>query len=383
MNVHPGAILSGLVFVLLIGWLIWRWSRRSEDPPGVLVIKLAVSGVLLAVAVFCIARIHPLIGVPLGAACGIVIGVLWGRNIGAWVARPLAGLYDGGDEAPEPRPFYAIAEAHRKQARYAEAIAEIDRQLEGFPGDLQGLLMLAEIRARHLGDWAGARNAIDELFSDESLPVATRAKALQALADWHLDFANDAENARECLQCIIDAFPSSPEANDAAQRLAHLGDNAWRLNRHAPAALKITPLVRSSEWSAPLPSAPPPQDPEAEAEELRRQLMAHPNDADARERLAMIYAEGLGRMDWAIGELEQLLAQAHHPPRAQARWLHLIADLNIRQAGDESAARTSLQRVIQLFPNTALAANAQSRLDHLKLELRAVRTASRLKPWSG
>src|SRR5690606_15662777 len=133
----------------------------------------------------------------------------------------------------------------------------------------------------------------------------------------------------------------------------------------------------------PLPPPPPGEDPQAAAEELRRQLAAYPNDAEARERLATIYAESFGRADWAIGELEQVLAQTHHAPKAQARWLHLIADLSIRKAGDEAAARVALQRVIERFPNTALAANAQSRLEHLKLELRALRTASRLKPWSG
>src|SRR5262245_9528406 len=118
---HPGAILSVLAFGGLIGWIVWRWSRRSEGPPCAVLTKLLILGVLLSAAVWSILHIHPLMGVPIGALCGIIAGGLWGRNIGAALARPLASLYDGGDEATEPKPFYAIAEAHRKQARYDAA----------------------------------------------------------------------------------------------------------------------------------------------------------------------------------------------------------------------------------------------------------------------
>jgi hypothetical protein len=61
-----------------------------------------------------------------------------------------------------------------------------------------------------------------------------------------------------------------------------------------------------------------------------------------------------------------------------ARWLNLLADVHLRCAGDEHAARTALSRIIHAFPGSALAANAQSRMDHLKLELRAKRPSQRL-----
>jgi hypothetical protein len=123
---------------------------------------------------------------------------------------------------------------------------------------------------------------------------------------------------------------------------------------------------------------PPERDPEAEADALRRHLITHPQDHEARERLALIYADDLGHRRWAVSEIETLLAQPHAPPKSVARWLHLLADVHIRNAGDEDGARAALARIIQSFPGTALAANAQSRLDHLKLELRARSTTSRL-----
>ncbi len=371
LSFHPGAVLSVLVFGGLIAWVLWNWSRRSVDAPPVLGLKLALSIGLLGAATWCILGFHPIIGVPLGAACGIVLGILWGKNIGNALARPLSDLYDGGQEEMKPKPFYAIAEAHRKQARYDLAIQVIEEQLDRFPGDPQGLLMLAEIRARNLGDWSGAAVAIDQVASQVELTVGARAKALQALADWHLDLRQDAAGAREIFQRIIDEFPGTAESNEAAQRIAHTGDGAWRREMRAPSVLHLPKAddrlgLRLGE----APPPPPEPDPAVEAQELCTHLSAHPLDTEARERLALIYADRLGRLDWAKGELEKLLAQPNHPAKSVARWLNVLADLHIRVAGDEAGARTALERVGALFPGTALEAKARSRLDHLKLELR-------------
>ncbi len=375
-----GALLSLLSFGLLFGWILWRWSQRSEDPPAILIPKVVVSVVLFGVAGWCILRIHPLLGVPLGAVCGIIIGVLWGRNIGSAIANPLASLYDGGGEAPEPTPFYAIAIAHRKQARYAQAIEVIEQQLERFPGDVQGLLLLAEIRGRNLGDWAGAAAAIEAIVCQHDLPVAPRAKALQALADWNLDFAANPQAAHELLQRIQDLFPGTSEAQEAAQRQAHLGDAAWRETRTAPARLHIVPGdPHLGLKGGSLPEPPPEADPESEATALCRHLAEYPLDAEARENLAVLYADRMGRLDWAVAELEKLLAQSNEAPKRVARRLHLLADLQVRCAGDEAAARNALRRIVDALPNTAHAANAQSRLEHLKLEMRVRQPARHLK----
>lgn len=373
ISVHPGAVLSVLSFGLLLGWIFWRWSRKSEDPPAILAIKLILSSILLGAAVYAILRLTPFLGVPLGAVCGILIGILWGRNIGAAIASPLSSLYDGGDEEVELKPFYAIAHAHRKQARYAEAIAEIEKQLDRFPGDVEGLLLLADIRSRHLQDWEGAEAAIELVAGNAALPVVTRAKALQALADAYADYAHDLPRARAVLGWIQERFPGTPEATEAAQRLAHSGGDAWMKERLAPGRLRVTAAdprlgLRDRRVEVPAEDA---GDPQMEVEVLQRHLVAHPLDTEARERLAGLYAEALGRLDWAVGEIEKLLAQPHHPPKLQARWLHLLADFQVRCAGDDAAARVALEEVTRRFPGTALAEQAKSRIEHLRLELRA------------
>lgn len=376
---HPGAALSALSFALLFGWLFWRWSRKSEDPPLVLGVKVGVSVVLVLGAGWCMLSVHPILGVPLAAAAGVIVGILWGRNIGGAIAKPFSSLYDGGDEEPELRPFYAIAEAHRKQGRFDQAIEAIEEQLGRFPEDPQGWLMLAEIRCRNLGDWEGAEAAVLEVSGNASLPVATRAKALQALSDWHLDLGRNLPEAERLLGQIQELFPGTPEAAEAAQRVAHLGDPNWRKERGSPSPIRVKAADPRLGLRTGPPAPEPVRDPMIEVERWQRQLAEHPQDTEARESLALLYAEDLGRLDWAVAELEKLVALPSQPPKQVSRWLHLIADIQVRRAGDEAAARATLQRVIRLFPESALAAKAQSRLEYLKLEIRGLQRTQPLR----
>ena len=106
----------------------------------------------------------------------------------------------------------------------------------------------------------------------------------------------------------------------------------------------------------------------------------HPLDAEARERLGLLYATRMGRLDWAMGEFEKLLNQPNHSPKQVARWFHQLADLQVRCGGSEAGARLALQRVMELFPDTALAAQAKTRLEHLKLEMRYQERGATVKP---
>ena len=58
-------------------------------------------------------------------------------------------------------------------------------------------------------------------------------------------------------------------------------------------------------------------DPEQVAAECVKHLEQHPLDTEARERLAVIYADHYGRLDLAAGELEQMIGQ---PQPAGAGW---------------------------------------------------------------
>ena len=84
--------------------------------------------------------------------------------------KPLTSAIDGGDEEPEPRPFYSIARAQRKKGRLREALAEVRKQLDKFPDDYEGTILLAELLAEDLNDLPGAELTIHRLCSQADLP---------------------------------------------------------------------------------------------------------------------------------------------------------------------------------------------------------------------
>ena len=78
-----------------------------------------------------------------------------------------------------------------------------------------------------------------------------------------------------------------------------------------------------------------------------------------------------GGRDLAADQVEQLLSQPNVPAKHVVHWLNLLADLQIKHAGNVAEARQALQRIVDLFPQSAAAENARNRVAHLQLELRA------------
>ena len=116
---------------------------------------------------------------------------------------------------------------------------------------------------------------------------------------------------------------------------------------------------------------PPAEDPALSAMRLVNHLQAHPEDDEAREKLALIYAEHYQRIDLAADQLEDLIGQPNAPAKQIVHWLNLLADLRIKCASDVGGARDALQRIVDLFPKSAAAETAKTRLAYLQLELRA------------
>src|SRR5262249_23492084 len=112
------------------------------------------------------------------------------------------------------------------------------------------------------------------------------------------------------------------------------------------------------------------EDPAAKAAEYVKHLEEHPLDSEVREKLALIYAEHYQRLDLATEQLDQLLQEPNQPIKQQAHWLNLLANLHVQHSGDYELARGALQRIIDFHPGTALAAQAEQRLAHLKLNLK-------------
>src|SRR5262249_15616995 len=156
------AVFAILIPVVVFGGLI-VWTIIKAEDPARMTFKWVLTLIILAVMVF---KVAPIVGQGgYGGAflrrsfCGGFgpwLAFIWRHTIASWVADPIASLYDGGNTAPDPHPAYSIAQSRQKQGKYLEAVAEIQKQLERFPTDFEGHMMMAQIQAEDLNDLLAA-----------------------------------------------------------------------------------------------------------------------------------------------------------------------------------------------------------------------------------
>jgi tetratricopeptide (TPR) repeat protein len=369
LNLVPLLLVMGI-----LGWVLWRWFKRSNDPVGLLVrwiVTGIVVGLVLVNALRARDEFSQVAAVLVGAVGGLIIAIFWAPKIGEFFGGLFGALYDGGGQLVDEKPAYSMAQARRKRGRYTEAIAEVRGQLEKFPADFTGWMMLAEIHAEDLKDLPGAQAIVSQLIAQEGRAPKNIAYALSREADWCLKLTHDRDGARAALERIVQLLPETEEAHLALQRIAHLTPAAMLEDQRQ--RRRIT-LKRSEEnlglRGEPLMVKPPEEDPADATARLVQHLEEFPYDNEAREKLALLYARHYQRLELAIEQLEQLITFPHQPARQVVRWLNLQTDLQIEFAGDVTTARQTLQRIVDLFPGTAAAENALSRMAHLRLELR-------------
>lgn len=359
-----------LFFAAVTTVVLIRWLKRSRDDPAVLITKWVLTVPLLAVAFFSVKWFGPY-GPFIIAGCGVMLSILWTPNLASWLIKPLTSAIDGGDDEVEPAPFYSIARAHRNKGKYQESVAEVRRQLEKFPNDFEGILLLASLQAENLNDLPGAETTLNRFCEQPGSSPQHITAALHQLADWQLKWAQDPIAARQALERIVALYPDTELARQTAQRIAHLADPEYLLSQHARDRVAVAPgvqnlgLLKDQEH---LKTAE--ADPAKLAAEYVQQLEQHPQDAEAREKLAVLYAEHYGRLDLATDQLEELVRGHPQAPKQAARWLNLLADLQVRCGADYDAVRHTLQTIIDLYPDAAVADTARNRLDHLRLEFK-------------
>lgn len=385
-----GHFIRGTIILVVGGglvlWALWSTIKNSDDPA-----RMVFKWVLTAVVIgFMIKVVAPIVGqggyggafagIPLTAVCGLVLAIIWRRNLAELVANPFASLYDGGNIPPEPRPAYSTAQSRQKAGKYLEAIAEIRKQLDRFPTDFEGHMMLAQIQAEDLKDFAAAELTIQRLCAQPGHAPANIAFALYSMADWYLKLGPDREAAQRALEQVIQMLPDTEFALTAAHRIAHLGTAEMLLSPQdrkkfaVPESVGKVGLMRQSPAVAPAE-----KEPGQVAAELVKHLEEHPLDTEAREKLAILYADHYHRLDLATEQLEEIIQLPNQPGRLVVRWLNLLADLQIRSSGDYDAIKATLQRIIDLYPNLAAAENARKRIELLKLELKGKQKTESVK----
>lgn len=368
--------------VLLGGVVLIRWFQRTKEHLGKLVLKIVFTLPVLLLIWFAFhARSTTVLLVPgLAVVGGLVFSVLWAPAIGAWLCKPITSMIDGGDEAPDPKPYYSIARALAARGKYEDSVVEIKTQLEKFPADFEGWMLLAELQATHLNDLLAAETTIQNLCDQSGQSPKNAAAALTTLADWHLKLARNRDAGRKNLEQIIALFPDSDFSAAAAQRIAHLGDAemfrppAERHQYPVPEGIRNFGLRSEAGLIKPRETSP-----KELAAQFVKQLEEHPLDTEAREKLAVIYAEHYHRLDMATCQLEQLIDAPNQPMRQVVRWLNLLADLQVRCVGDYAAARKTLQRIVDRFPNVAAAEVARNRIGLLRLETKGQEKTTTVK----
>jgi outer membrane protein assembly factor BamD (BamD/ComL family) len=371
-------LLCWLIVVPVVGFLGYR-SLANSDSRGVLVLKWIFSAVLIFI-LYLIVSSKSIFKPLLVALPAVFLGLMWTSNVCNILFRPLTSVFDGEGEEGEVKPFYFIAEAKRRKGLYQEAVAEVRRQLERFPGDVEGMMKLAAIQAEDLHDLPAATDTLNELLQQPGLPPNNAVAALQTLADWQMQLGRDPAAARLSFERIRQMFPDSPYSHNAEQRLARLDGVTQTREFREHAVFKVPSGERDIglrktvlQMEAPQATA------DALAAEYVGQLEKHPNDTETRQKLALLYAEQFDRLDLAVSQLEQLAALPNAAPRDIAQWLNLLATLHIRHGNDMASAENALRRVIDRFPKSADASKAVARLAALEGELKAAAATTTAK----
>ncbi len=305
---------------------------------------------------------------------------VWRRPIASLVARPFEALFAGGNEPPIPKPLYSVALARMKQGRYEESVAEIRKQLEKFPNDFEGQSMLAGIQAEHLLDLRGAEVTVQRLIAQPGHAPASISFALCSMADWHLKYGQDLDAARANLQQVIELLPNTEFSLGAAHRIAHLGTTDMLLAGHDRKIYNVPKGVRNLGLQKVQDDFKPVEaDPAQVAEAYVAHLQQHPLDMEARENLAIIYADHYHRLDLAQDQLEQMIQVPNQSTKLVIHWLNLLADIQIRNGASYDMARDTLQRIVDRDPASPSANLARNRIATLRLELKGKEKSQAVK----
>lgn len=373
-------VVDLVLIAIIVPFAIWAFIKvlkKSEDPSRLL-FKWILTAVVIGAAIKIIVPIMrepsyaaAFVGIPATAVVGLILAITWRKNIAGMIAGPFANLYDGGTEPPDAKPAYSIAIAQRKLGHYQEAAACVQKELEKFPTDFEGQLLLADIQADNLHDLPVAIVTIERICNQPGHAPRNIALAMNTVADWHLKYTRDRDAAREALQRIIEMLPDTEMAVLAAQRIGSLSSGEHLLLQHERKKYEVVEGVQNIGLLDPK-FHPKPADEDAAkaAAELVKHIQSHPLDAEARERLALIYADHYNRMDLATDQYEQLITCPNQPQKRVVNWLNALADLQIHHGANYDTVRATVQRIIDLYPNSAVAGVATSRIAHLKLELK-------------
>jgi hypothetical protein len=299
---------------------------------------------------------------------GLALGVALGLS--AFTHYTIAVI----DTRP-PEPRYGGAIGKLKMGKYAEAELAIVNELEKCESHFEGWLLLAEVYALHFHDLPEAERTIVELCQQPETGLTEISIALHRLADWQLKVRNDTAAARRALEDICARMPGTHLATMARHRINQLADAQSEPNQkqqpHTIAMPKVIARLDATEER--LEAEADREKTLAAADACVERLKRDPNDHASREKLARLFAEQLRQVDLAMEQMELLLEMPEQPPGKTAEWLSLMAQWLIKYRNDQQRGKELLHRIIEEFPRSAEAFEAQRRLSMMDMEERGRR----------
>ncbi len=339
----------------------WRWAQRDTSEPAPMADKLIFTSLIIFQILISVPMLGPFAPF-LIVGYGVMLSLLWTPTLFGTMLSPLTGIFDGGGQRVEARAKLSSVHAKRMQGRYDEAIEDVREQLEEFPGDFDAQMLLAELLVDYKKDFDAGMEVLEEIIGGKHTPQQI-AGALNAMADWQIKHRSDPGAARAALQRIVDAFPDDALSAKATQRIIHLPTREEIDRRSQPrihTVEHVEDYIQQGGRKTTLGVAKE-ASPVQRADALTGRLNQFPQDTEAREQLALIYADELGQIEWAADQIEMLVRMPHQSDREKIRWLEMLADLH-RRHGDKAGTQRCYQRIVDSFPSHPGAERARYQL---------------------
>ena len=355
------SIFGALAAVVFVAQLV-----RGSEQPWKLVAKAVAS--LAVISVYLFLRDAGPFGKLFSIAAFFGMAFLWWSDVGDLLGGIISSGMTGGSQQVDKTALLSRVESLRKTNRHEEALEEAHLQLKRFKNDFDCYMLIASIQAEDMKNLPIAASLLEGLLaSNKKLERKQVVYALNTLADWHLKFGRDPDSARACLNQIVELFPDSRAAQSANSRIAHLVDRATLEAADRPKEAKVMPkFERDIGLRGLKPQLVKEFDRNAVTDQYLAQLEAHPEDWESREKLAAHYIEHYANVPCAIEEIEILMKSRLATKDDRCRWLHMIADWQVRVGRDAEAARATLKRIIEKYPGTAHASRAEQAMHYLQ-----------------
>jgi hypothetical protein len=331
-----GAVVIGFHWTALTYiWLLMRIFEEAKEWKEVLAnvgIFLVLSGTIAGALIYYYGWIH------LAAAVCLAL---------------LPVVHFTIDLAERPRVFtsYSKATAQLKRGKYQDA---------------------EELYAKQYRNIEDAARVILDICNHPAVKPLQISLACHKLADWQLEIAENPLGARAALELLCRRLPGTHFATMAQQRIRQIPSTCEEFDE-----LKEPRRIRLSTLSENLASASPGRvgssfpsraDAAAEANRLTEKLTTDPNGVSSREKLALVLAEKLGKIELAIEQLTLLTEMPALTDEQKAKWFAQIASWEYNQTQDKEKFQVALRRIVSDFPQTVHAFAAQRRLYLLEMD---------------